>query len=145
MDMRPSLLIVDDVPANISIMHSLLKEHYRILVAITGRRALEMARGDSPPDLILLDVAMPEMDGYQVCAALKADPRTREIPVLLVTANADIEGEARGFAVGCADYITKPISPPVLLARVRTHLILAKALQRWPDLGPGPPIYSRIA
>lgn len=123
-------MIVDDVPANIMILNALLSKEYRTLVATSGRRALELAFAENPPQLILLDVVMPEMDGYQVCQVLKADPRTQAIPVLFVTGQADLEVETRAFAAGCADLLSKPISPPILYARVATHLELAEARRR---------------
>ena len=126
---RSSILIVDDEPTNINILNSLLKEDYRTLVATNGKRALELARSSRPPHLILLDVMMPEMDGYEVCTMLKQDPLTQHIPVLFTTGHNDPEEVARGFEVGAADYIHKPICPPLLKARVHTHLLLARLLQ----------------
>ena len=117
-----TVLIVDDAPTNLAVLHSLLKDSYRVLVASSGARALELARGSQPPQLILLDVVMPEMDGYEVCQILKADPATRSIPILLVTGKGGLEEETRGFACGCDDYLYKPISPPVLKARVKVYL-----------------------
>jgi putative two-component system response regulator len=119
-----NLLIVDDAPENIDILKSILKPHYALKVATSGRLALQIATTNNPPDLILLDVLMPDMDGYEVCRLLKADPHTRDIPVIFVTARADPEDEAKGFALGGVDYIIKPVSAPVVLARVATHLTL---------------------
>lgn len=124
-----SVLIVDDDATNLNVLHSLLKDEYRTLVAINGKKALELARSARPPDVILLDIMMPEMDGYEVCQALKSDPRTRQIPVLFTTGTVDLEGETRGFAVGCADFISKPISPPILMARLKTQMLLLAARQ----------------
>ena len=119
-----TVLVVDDTPANLNVASRILREQYRALVALDGPRALEIARGQPAPDLILLDVMMPGMNGYEVCRQLKADPATRDIPVIFLTALDEINSEAAGFEAGAVDYITKPISPPTMLARVRTHLKL---------------------
>jgi putative two-component system response regulator len=121
---RPTVLVVDDSPQNLSLMVGLLCDRYEVRVARSGQQGLEIARSNLPPDLILLDVVMPEMDGYAVCRQLKAQPRTADIPVIFLTAKSEIEDEQQGFALGAADYITKPISAPILLARVKTHLSL---------------------
>jgi putative two-component system response regulator len=117
----PTVLVVDDAPANLSLLAGLLNRSYRVKLAASGPKALELAQR-SPPDLILLDVMMPEMDGYEVCRRLKADPATAQIPVLFLTAMSQPEDETRGFEVGGADFIHKPISPSIVQARVRTHL-----------------------
>ncbi|MBF0295263.1 MAG: hybrid sensor histidine kinase/response regulator [Magnetococcales bacterium] len=122
-----TVLIVDDVPANLHVLGDLLRSAYRIKVAIDGPTALAIAAGSERPDIILLDVMMPDMDGYEVCRRLKADPATREIPVLFVTARGEEQDESRGFEVGAVDYITKPIRPFVVLQRLRTHLDLKRA------------------
>ena len=124
---RPTVLVVDDTPDNLVLMSGLLKDEYRVKVANSGERALKIAISDSPPDLILLDIMMPEMDGYEVCKRIKAYPQTRRIPVIFLTAMAEVEDETKGLALGAVDYITKPISPPIVLARVRTHLALKAA------------------
>jgi putative two-component system response regulator len=124
MTVQKSLLIVDDSPENIDILKSILKPHYALKVATNGRLALQIAASSNPPDLILLDVLMPDMDGYEVCRLLKADPLTRDIPVIFVTARADAQDEVKGFALGGVDYIIKPVSAPIVLARVATHLAL---------------------
>lgn len=124
-DRRPQLLVVDDEPANLQVLRHILQEDYRLLFAKDGAKALELAAREKP-ELILLDVMMPGMTGYQVCAQLKATPATSAIPVIFVTALADVEDEAQGFAVGAVDYITKPVSPPIVKARVRTHLSLVR-------------------
>ena len=124
-DRRPQLLVVDDEPANLQVLRHILQEDYRLLFAKDGTKALELAAREKP-ELILLDVMMPGMTGYQVCAQLKATPATSTIPVIFVTALADVEDEAQGFAVGAVDYITKPVSPAIVKARVRTHLSLVR-------------------
>jgi len=116
------LLLVDDQPANVHVLAQALQGPYELLVATSGPRALELARGGV--DLVLLDVQMPGMDGLEVCRRLKEDDATRGIPVIFVTALGDVEDETRGFDVGGVDYITKPVSPPIVRARVRTHLEL---------------------
>lgn len=124
-DARPLLLLVDDEATNLQVLRHILQEDYRLLFAKDGGKALEMAERERP-DLILLDVMMPGMTGYEVCQALKAQAHLEAIPVIFVTALADVEDEARGFAVGAVDYITKPVSPPIVRARVRTHLSLVR-------------------
>jgi putative two-component system response regulator len=124
---KPTLLVVDDTPDNLTLMNGLLKDVYRVKVANNGERALKIASTLPLPDLILLDIMMPNMDGYEVCRRLKADPMTADIPVIFLTAKAEVEDEQKGFDVGCVDYITKPISPPIVLARVKTHLLLKGA------------------
>ncbi|MBN2886351.1 MAG: PleD family two-component system response regulator [Chromatiaceae bacterium] len=120
---RASILIVDDAPANIQVLANALKADYRIRVANSGVRAIEVARA-TQPDLILLDVMMPELDGYEVCRRLKDDPGTSHIPVIFVTARNETQDEMRGLDLGAVDYITKPIKLPILNARVRTHVNL---------------------
>ena len=124
---KQTLLVVDDAPDNLALMNGLLKDLYRVKVANSGERALKIASTLPLPDLILLDIMMPNMDGYEVCRRLKADPVTADIPVIFLTAKAEVEDEQKGFDVGCVDYITKPISPPIVLARVKTHLLLKGA------------------
>lgn len=121
---RPTILVVDDTPENLMLMQALLRDHYKVKGANNGERALKIAMGDAPPDLILLDIMMPGMDGYEVCRQIKADPRAQHIPVIFLTAKAQAEDEAYGLSLGAADYITKPISPPIVLARVRSQLAL---------------------
>ena len=124
---KPTLLIVDDTPANIALLRDLLKERYKIKVATSGIKALGIAGMTPVPDLILLDIMMPEMDGYEVCKRLKADKVTCDIPVIFLTAKAEITDETKGLALGAVDYITKPISPPIVQERVKTHLALKEA------------------
>ncbi|MBV8619347.1 MAG: two-component system response regulator [Curvibacter sp.] len=119
-----TVLVVDDTADNLSLMSSLLKDHYRVKVANHGDKALRIAAQDPAPDLILLDVMMPDVDGHEVCRRLKSNPRTRDIPVIFLTARAEVEDEELGLSLGAVDYISKPISPPILLARVQTHLAL---------------------
>ena len=121
---RPIVLVVDDTPQNLMLMSALLGEHYRTKVAIHGERALEIASQTPAPDLILLDVVMPGMDGYEVCRRLKANPATAAIPVIFLTGNTDTQDQERAFSVGAVDFITKPVVGPVVLARVRTHVEL---------------------
>lgn len=117
------ILIVDDTPANIEILYKILKGEYDILFAKSGADGIRIAR-QQLPDLILLDIMMPEMDGYEVCKVLKRDALTAHIPVVFVTAMGSEEDETKGLGMGAIDYITKPISPPIVLARVRNHLEL---------------------
>ncbi|WP_288482476.1 two-component system response regulator [uncultured Acidovorax sp.] len=124
-DQRPRLLLVDDEPTNLQVLRHVLQADYRLLFATDGARALQVAR-EQLPQLILLDIMMPGMDGYAVCRALKADAATASIPVIFVTALNDSQDETAGFDVGGVDYLTKPVSPPVVRARVRTHLSLVR-------------------
>jgi len=123
-DQKKTILLVDDAPANIQVVNSILKDIYKIRIATNGAKALELANATPPPDLILLDVMMPEMDGYEVCTRLKRDSQTRDIPVIFLTGQTEIEDETKGFEVGAVDYIHKPFSPAVVKARVQTHLVL---------------------
>jgi len=124
---KPTILVVDDTPDNLTLMSGLLRELYKVKVANHGERALKIAMTDDPPDLILLDIMMPEIDGYEVCRRLKQEPRTRNIPVIFLTAKTDVKDETLGLELGAVDYLTKPISPPIVLARVKTHLALKSA------------------
>ena len=118
------ILFVDDVPANIKILVELLKVDYDVIFTDNGADALKIAASDPQPDLILLDIMMPDMNGYEVCEHLKADDATREIPVIFVTALTDDEDEERGLAMGAVDYIRKPFSMAIVKSRVKTHLDL---------------------
>lgn len=123
---RNSILIVDDIPANIKVLGEALRFEYQVRLATEGERALKIAGSSNPPDLILLDIVMPKMDGYEVCRRLKEDSSTRNIPVIFITAMAEEEDETRGLALGAVDYITKPFSLPIVKARVKTHLELKR-------------------
>jgi serine phosphatase RsbU (regulator of sigma subunit) len=124
---RKLILIVDDTPLNIGVISGALRDFYKTKVATNGERALALAGAEEKPDLILLDVMMPGMDGYEVCSRLKADPSTREIPVIFLTGQTGAEDETRGFDVGAVDYVHKPFSPAVVKARVRSHIMLREA------------------
>ncbi|MBF0271723.1 MAG: diguanylate cyclase [Magnetococcales bacterium] len=120
------ILIVDDEPINIAVLTDILEDKYEILFATDGLKAVELAK-TAQPDLILLDVMMPDLDGYEVCARLKQERSTATIPVIFVTAMSDVDNEARGLELGAMDYITKPVSPPVVRARVRNQIELKHA------------------
>jgi adenylate cyclase len=124
------ILLVDDAPANIQVAREILKDTYKTRVATSGAKALDLVKVAPLPDLILLDVMMPEMDGYEVCSKLKQDPETRDIPVIFLTAKTEAEDETKGFEVGAVDYIHKPFSPLVVMARVQTHLNLREAREQ---------------
>src|SRR5579864_477437 len=123
-DQKKTVLVVDDAPANIQVVNSILKDTYKIRIATNGAKALELVGVAPPPDLILLDIMMPGMDGYEVCTRLKDDPVTKDIPVIFLTGQTETADETRGFEVGAVDYIHKPFSPAVVKARVQTHLAL---------------------
>ncbi len=122
----PGILIVDDMPINIQILARSLKSDYRVRIATNGAKALEIAGSDDPPDLILLDIVMPGMDGYAVIKALKEDDKTRNIPVIFITVRDKVEDESTGFELGAVDYITKPFHMPVVKARIKTHMNLKR-------------------
>ena len=124
------VLIVDDAPANLQVVRSILKDDFKIRVATSGAKALDLVRAKPQPDLILLDVMMPEMDGYELCGILKATPEARDIPVIFLTGKTETDDETRGFKVGAVDYIHKPFSPAVVKARVHTHLVLREAREQ---------------
>ena len=121
------ILIVDDTPLNIGVISGALKDSYKTKVATNGEKAIALASAEEKPDLILLDIMMPGMDGYEVCSRLKADPATSEIPVIFLTGQTSAEDETRGFEVGAVDYVHKPFSPAVVKARVRSHILLREA------------------
>lgn len=124
-DTRQTLLLVDDEPTNLHVLRQILQGDYRLLFARDGDKALELAERERP-GLILLDVMMPGVTGHEVCARLKETQATAGIPVIFVTALSDVEDEAKGFELGAVDYITKPVSPAIVRARVRTHLSLVR-------------------
>lgn len=126
MDQETTILVVDDERFHLNVIVDLLGKDYKLTIAKSGERALEIAQ-EQKPDLILLDVLMPNMDGYQVCQALKSNSSTAKIPVIFLTVKSDVEDEAHGFNCGAVDYITKPFSPPIVRARVKTHLDLNQA------------------
>lgn len=118
---RPTVLVIDDEPFNLSLMDGILSRDYTVQTALNGPDALEHAYAD-PPDLILVDVMMPKMDGFEVCRRLKGNPATIHVPVIFITAKNEIKDEELGFSVGASDFIHKPISAPIVAARARTHL-----------------------
>ncbi|MFV3415899.1 HD-GYP domain-containing protein [Pseudomonas nitroreducens] len=124
---RPTILIVDDAPENLTLLSELLKLLYRVKAARTGEKALQIAQSDDPPDLILLDVMMPGMNGFEVCRRLRGEARTRHIPVIFVTAQGAADDEIRGLELGAVDYLTKPINPPTVLMRVDNQLRIKAA------------------
>ena len=119
---KPTVLVVDDSPDNLTLLNELLKDDYKVKLANSGEKALKLAQSGKPPDLILLDIMMPVMDGFEVCRQLMLNPVTWHIPVIFLTAKVTVEDEKRGFDLGAVDYITKPISPPIVMARVKNHL-----------------------
>lgn len=121
---KATVLIVDDNSDNLDILSGILKPFYKVKAAISGALALKIAQAKNMPDIILLDIMMPEIDGYEVCRQIKANPVTANIPVIFVTAKAEIDDEKIGFELGAVDYITKPVSAPIVLARVRAQLAL---------------------
>jgi len=134
---KQTILVVDDTPENIELLCEVLESDYRTRIAVSGEKALRIAFSDAKPDLILLDIMMPGMNGYEVCRALKANPDTRGIPVIFVTAMGEAQDEQMGLELGAVDYITKPINPPIVRARVKTHLALydqTRELERMVEL-----------
>ncbi|MBF0379920.1 MAG: two-component system response regulator [Magnetococcales bacterium] len=121
---KPTILIVDDTPENLDILGGILRKEYKVKAALNGEKALRIATGSPRPDMILLDIMMPEMDGYEVCQRLKENPATNKIPIIFITAKAEVADERKGLELGAVDYITKPISPPIVDIRVRTQLAL---------------------
>jgi len=121
---QQTILVVDDAPENIDVLSGILRPEYKVKAALHGDKALKIAATQPQPDIILLDIMMPDIDGYEVCQRLKVDPKTAHIPVIFITAKVEIEDETKGFELGAVDYITKPVSPPIVQARVKTHLAL---------------------
>ena len=123
---KPTVLLVDDVPANIKLLGAGLQGDFTVLASTSGPDGLQQAVRDPQPDLILLDIAMPEMDGLEVCRRLKANEHTRAIPVIFLTSMDDQGNESEGFEVGAVDYVTKPFSLPIIKARIRIHVELRR-------------------
>ncbi|NGZ27323.1 MAG: response regulator, partial [Magnetococcales bacterium] len=134
MEERATILIVDDEKSNIDVLVGLLSDDFRTLVAKNGEQALKRAVSDPKPDLILLDIMMPIMDGYEVCQRLKAEKNTSGIPVIFITGRSNVEDETRGLAIGAVDFIRKPFNPNVVLARINTHLALQRQKNRLIEL-----------
>ena len=123
-EQKPLILAVDDSVENLQVLSALLKDHYRVKIAKNGEKALEIAQQEQQPDLILLDIVMPEMDGFTACEKLKSNPLTQKIPVIFLTALNEVADETRGFKVGGADFIIKPFNPDIVMARISTHIAL---------------------
>lgn len=126
---KPTVLIVDDAAENLRILIELLKDDYHVIPLKSGKAAMKKLAQDPLPDLALLDIVMPEMDGYELCTRLKADPRTKEIPVIFITAVSEAMDDARAFELGAVDYVPKPFNPMTVKARVNTHIKLHRTLQ----------------
>lgn len=122
-----TILVVDDSPSNIDVIVNLLNKKYKVKAATNGKKAISLATSDSPPSLILLDIMMPEMDGYSVCKILKEDPRCMDIPIIFLSAKGEVKDITKGLELGAVDYVTKPIEPEILLARISTHLAIRKS------------------
>jgi phosphoserine phosphatase RsbU/P len=120
----PVILVVDDTPTNLTLMTGLLQDSYQVKAATSGEKALKIAFSENKPDLILLDIMMPEIDGYEVCRQLKSNPSTKDIPIIFLTAMTEVADEEKGLKLGAVDYITKPISPSIALARISTHITM---------------------
>ncbi len=125
-EIKEKILIVDDERININLLLDILKPDYRIIIAKNGLQAMERALSEHTPDLILLDIMMPDIDGYEVCKRLKENENTKEIPVIFITAMNDVKDEAKGLDLGAVDYITKPFHQAIVRARVKTHLKLKR-------------------
>ncbi|WP_448191957.1 diguanylate cyclase domain-containing protein [Azospirillum sp. sgz301742] len=122
---RAKILIVDDVPSNVHVLSRILRDDYDIYFATSGEKALELVQARRP-DLVLLDIMMPGMDGFEVCTRIKESPASADIPIIFISARGEVEDETRGLEVGAIDFITKPISPPIVQARVRNHILLKR-------------------
>lgn len=131
---RPTILIVDDAPANAALLVEMLQGEFRTQVALRGEEALQRARAAQPPDLILLDIMMPGLNGYEVCQRIKARPETQDIPIIFVSAMGEVEDETRGLDLGGVDYVTKPVSPAIVKARIRTHLAVSRQARELAEL-----------
>ena len=125
---KPKILIVDDVPENIRMLMEILKQEYATIPATSGESALQKVLISPLPDLVLLDLLMPAMDGYEVCRRLKKNPKTKEIPVIFITSVSETRDNARAFELGAMDYITKPFNPAAVKARVKTHVNMRRAM-----------------
>ncbi len=125
---KATILVVDDTPDNLSLISGILRAEYKVKIAANGKKALDIA-GTAPPDLILLDITMPDMDGYDVCRRLKQNPATQKIPVIFISAKNEEIDELVGLELGAVDYITKPFCPSIVLARIKTHLALTAAIK----------------
>jgi putative two-component system response regulator len=130
---KATILLVDDTPDDLALMSSLLKEIYKVKIADNGEKAMKIAASDSPPDLILLDIMMPGMDGFEVCWRLKHDHGTLNIPIIFLTGKTEVEDEKKGLELGAVDFITKPINPEIVMARVKNHLALKFKADRMQD------------
>lgn len=126
MNKKEKVLIVDDIPENLMILMNILKEQYTVIAATNGEKALELARNEPLPDIILLDIVMPDLDGYEVCRRLQKNVLTRDIPIIFITAKTESDDEAKGLELGAVDYIGKPIVPAIVKARIRNHLELKR-------------------
>lgn len=124
-DQQPRILIIDDETFYIDVLVDVLQDQYQVTIAKNGAQGLARAQGDAPPDLILLDILLPDIDGYEVCRRLKQDVETADIPVIFLTIKSEVDDEVKGFELGAVDYIAKPISPPIVRSRVKNHLMLA--------------------
>jgi putative two-component system response regulator len=127
---KPRILIVDDESFYTDVLDNLLGQEYEIAIVHNGEDALNQAASDPAPDLILLDVMMQDLDGYEVCKLLKKNPQTQNIPVIFLTVRSEVDDEVLGFNLGAVDYITKPMSPPIVRARVRTHIEIQQLRKR---------------
>lgn len=130
MPTKSRILVVDDEIFYLDVLQNLLRDEYDIVVAKDGEQALYLAAQQPAPDLILLDIMLPGIDGFEVCDRLKQQPETQSIPVIFLTVKMDVDDELKGFELGAVDYITKPISPPILKARVKTHLRMTKLIKQ---------------
>ena len=124
MQTKPRILVVDDESFYREVLENLMRNDYQVVTAENGEQALELAGQSPQPDMIVLDVVMPGIDGYEVCRRLKSNLQTEDIPIIFLTVKSNVDDEVRGFNLGAVDYITKPMSPPIVMARVRTHLKL---------------------
>jgi len=131
---KPKILIVDDIPSNIQILAEAMRKDYQIVFATNGAEAIQIAMAEQPPDLILLDIMLPDIDGYAVCRQLKKDDRRKEIPIIFITAKSDETDETKGFQYGGVDYIIKPFSIPIVKARVQTHIELKRKRDMLQDM-----------